>query len=86
MSEHGIGLKINAIRLGMTALIITKTKPTFEYGSFTSYLSIGLLSTKFIADAGSSQLIAPIVSFELKNKKIVKYLTPAPTHFLKLIA
>ena len=44
MSEHGIGLKLNALRLGNTLLIISKTKPTNDYGSMTSYLTIGLLS------------------------------------------
>lgn len=32
-SEHGINLKLSALRLANNALIITKTKPIVEYGS-----------------------------------------------------
>lgn len=42
--EHGISLKLSALRLASTTLIITKTKPTYEYGRSEQYLSIALLS------------------------------------------
>eukprot|EP00347_Sterkiella_histriomuscorum_P007476 403348772 len=85
-SEHGINLKICALRLANNALIITKTKPIVEYGSTSQYLSIALLSIKFVEDASSQFLVCPIIAFELKNKKIIKNLTPQPEHFLNKIS
>ena len=35
MSEHGINLKLSSLRLASTCLIISKTKPTFSFGSST---------------------------------------------------
>jgi sensor histidine kinase YesM len=35
LGEHGIGLKLNALRLGHSMLIITKTKGVMEYGCQT---------------------------------------------------
>jgi len=32
-------------------LIISKTKPVIEYGSSSQYLSIGLMSMKFLEEA-----------------------------------
>jgi hypothetical protein len=86
MSEHGIGLKINSLRLASSTLIITKTRPVIEYGCSTSFLSIALLSTSFLKDSGSSHLVAPLVSFEIRNKRISKKLTPQSEHFLDIIA
>lgn len=34
-SEHGVNLKLAALRLAKSALIITKTKPVIEFGSST---------------------------------------------------
>jgi hypothetical protein len=79
-------LKLNTLRLGSCVLIITRTKPVMEYGCASSYLSIGLLSYKFLKDTESPFLVAPIVSFELKNNYIVKNLTQSPEHFLNIIA
>jgi hypothetical protein len=86
LSEHGINMKLAVLRLAQNTLIITKTKPVIEFGSSTQYMSIALLSFKFIQDTNSKFLISPMVSFELRNKKIIKNLTPNPEHFLTLIA
>ena len=88
LSEHGIGIKLNSLRLAATTLIITKTKPTFEPGTQTYFISIGLLSTEFMkkTDASNGFLIAPIVTYEVKNKRISKSLTPEPEHFLQMIS
>ena len=86
LSEHGVGLKLSGLRLANTILIVTKTKPIVEYGSSSSFLSIGLLSTHFIKDTQSTLLVAPIVSIEIKNKRIARHLTPQPEHFLGIIA
>lgn len=67
-------------------LLITKTKPTTDYSSHSQFLSIALISEQFLKDSSSQFLIAPLVSFEMKNKKIYKELTPKADHFLKLIA
>lgn len=32
-SEHGIGMKLNCLRLAQTTLIITKTKPYYDCGT-----------------------------------------------------
>ena len=61
LSEHGIGLKLNSLRLAQTILIITKTNPIIEYGSATSFLSIAMLSLNFIKETGSNYLVAPLV-------------------------
>ena len=73
-----MGVKLNALRLASTTLIITKTKPSFNYGSNTQFLSFGLLSNSFLKETSSQYLVAPIVSLELRNKKIIKELTPCP--------
>lgn len=49
-------------------------------------MSIALLSFKFIQDSGSQFLVAPLVTYELRNKKIMKCLTPNPDKFLSMIA
>jgi hypothetical protein len=87
-SEHGVGLKLNSLRLALSTLIITKTKPVSEFGSIVYYLSIGLLSTEFMkkADGLNGYLCAPLVSMEIKNKRIHKNLTPEPEHFLNMIS
>ena len=33
LSEHGMSMKLNALRLGNNTLIISKTKPVMEFGS-----------------------------------------------------
>ena len=53
-SEHGLGLKLNALRLGKTCVIVTRCK---------DFVSVGLLSQKFIEDAGLTYLVAPLVCF-----------------------
>lgn len=35
LSEHGIGFKFNALRLANTVLIISKTKPITDLGTYT---------------------------------------------------
>ena len=87
-SEHGVGLKLNSLRLAQSTLIISKTKPTYEFGTSSFYLSFGLLSTEFMkkADSLNGYLVAPIVSYEFKNKRVSKHLTPEPEHFLNLIS
>lgn len=84
-SEFGVNLKLSLLRLSDTTIIISKTKPVIEYGSSTQYLSIALLSLEFIKDAGSNFLIAPLISYEIRNKKIMKCLTPNPESYLGLI-
>ena len=51
MQEHGVGLKLGALRLGKTAVIVTRCK---------NNISIGLLSQKFINDSGLPFLVAPV--------------------------
>jgi len=38
------------------------------------------------ADSLNGYLSAPLVSYEIKNRKIAKTLTPEPEHFLHLIS
>ena len=38
------------------------------------------------ADSLNGYLVAPIVSYEFKNKRVTKHLTPEPEHFLNLIS
>jgi hypothetical protein len=45
LSEHGIGLKLNGLRLAQNVLVISKTNPVNNYGNVIQYLSFGLLST-----------------------------------------
>ena len=80
-------MKLNSLRLAQSTLIITKTRPVSEYGTTTHYLSFGLISSEFMkkADSMNGFLSAPIVSYEIKNKKISKPLTPEPEHFLTMI-
>lgn len=87
-SEHGIGLKLACLRLASTSLIVTKTKPIIECGMQSFFVSFGLLSHDFMkkADAINGFLVAPIVSLEIKNRRISRNLTPEPEHFLSLIA
>ncbi len=87
-SEHGIGLKLACLKLGQSSLIITKTRPTTEFGTTSFYISIGLISSEFMkkADSLNGFLTAPIISYEIRNKKISKCLTPEPDHFLSLIS
>jgi hypothetical protein len=87
-SEHGIGLKLCALRLAQSTLIITKTRPVTEYGTTSHYLSFGLLSSEFMkkADSVNGFLTAPIVTYEIKNRKVSKALTPEPEHFLTMIS
>jgi hypothetical protein len=51
-------------------------------------LTIALLSTDFMkrSDSLNGFLTAPIVSYEIKNRKFTKYLTPEPDHFLSIIS
>lgn len=71
-SEHGMGLKVNSFRLAQTTLIISRTKPVYDCGSSTFFISFGLLSTEFMRQAGNSNglLVAPLISMEIKNKRI----------------
>jgi Histidine kinase-, DNA gyrase B-, and HSP90-like ATPase len=87
-SEHGVGLKLACLRLASSTLIISKTRPVSEFGTTSYYLSIALLSSEFMkkADSMNGYLTAPIVSFEIKNRKITKHLTPEPDHFLQMIS
>ena len=87
-SEHGVGLKLACLRLASTSLVITKTKPTFDCGTSSFYISFGLLSSDFLkkADSMNGYLVAPIVSLEIRNKRISKHLTPEPDHFLNMLA
>lgn len=87
-AEHGVGIKLNSLRLAQSTLIITRTKPVHDCGSTTFHVSFGLLSTDFMKQAGSSNglLVAPIVSMEIKNKRISRNLTPEPEHFLNMIS
>jgi|LauGreDrversion4_2_1035121.scaffolds.fasta_scaffold44368_2 hypothetical protein len=87
-SEHGIGLKLNALRLAQSTLIITKSRPVSEFGTTSHFLSFGLVSIEFMkkADSMNGFMAAPIVSYEIKNKKVSKSLTPEPDHFLNMIA
>jgi hypothetical protein len=85
LCEHGMSLKLSALRLGSNCLIVTKTKPVFAYGSSSQFLSIGLLSYNFIKHSSTPFLVAPIICFELRNKKPIKEITPQPYHFLDLI-
>lgn len=83
-SEHGIGLKIACLRLASSSLIITKTRPVSEFGTTSFFLTIALLSSDFMkrSDSLNGFLTAPIVSYEVKNRKFTKILTPEPEHFL----
>ena len=86
LCEHGINLKLSALRLGSSVLILTKTKPKFEFGTSSQYLSIGLLSYKFLQKCNSQFLVAPMIAFEIRNKKIYRPLTPNPYYFLEIMA
>ncbi len=55
-AEHGVGLKLNALRIGKTCLILTRSG---------NNVSVGLLSLQFIADAGLNYIVAPVVSYEV---------------------
>lgn len=75
-SEHGLGLKLNALRLGKTCLILSRCQ---------DYVSVGLLSQNFIEDAGLSYLVAPLVSFKVQNQTTFIPLTPFSEKLLKVI-
>ena len=75
-AEHGVSLKLNAFRIGKTCLILTRSG---------NNVSIGLLSLKFIADAGLNYIVAPVVSYEVLNDEVFKSHTPFPEHITSLI-
>ena len=87
-AEHGVGLKLNCLRLARTSLIITKTRPVLEFGMLSYYISFSLISSDFMkkADSANGFLVAPIVSLEVKNRRIQKQLTPEPDHFLNMMS
>lgn len=75
-AEHGIGLKINALRLGKTCLILTRKN---------NQVSVGLLSQKFIQDAGVSFIVAPLVCYQVQLDGTFLPLTPYADKILSLI-
>lgn len=75
-SEHGIGLKLNALRLGKTCLIISRNNDN---------VSFGLLSQKFVEDSGLSYLVAPLVCFKIQNETTFIPLTPYAEKLLQVI-
>jgi hypothetical protein len=75
-SEHGLGLKLNAFRLGKTCVIVTRCK---------DMVSLGLLSQKFIEDAGQTYLVAPLVCFQVQNNTTFIPLTPYSEKLLQVI-
>jgi hypothetical protein len=76
-SEHGIGLKINALRLGDTCLIVSRQDWN---------VSVGLISLKLIADSGSNYIVAPLVSFTIDNNEVFIPQTPFGDQLLQVVA
>ena len=94
--------KLAALRLADHTLIISRQervlKDTKKKSDEPWYeITIGMLSSKFIKDSGSSKLVAPIVSFRMQKKANMQEaedyseacnlepLTPLPDKFLGLI-
>ena len=75
-AEHGIGLKINALRLGKTCLILSRKN---------NQVSVGLLSQKFLQDAGVSFILAPLVCYQVNIDGAFLPLTPYADKILSLI-
>jgi hypothetical protein len=76
-SEHGIGLKINALRLGTTCLIVSRQGRN---------VSIGLISLKIISDSGSNFIVAPLVCFTIDKNEVFIPQTPFSDQLLKVVA
>jgi hypothetical protein len=81
-------MKLNSLRLAASTLIISRTKPVYEFGTAVYFISIGLLSSDFMkkADSLNGFLVAPLVTFECKNRRVYRNLTPEPDHFLNMIS
>lgn len=88
-SEHGVGFKINSMRLGETALVVSKYIE-IEYENTAqrarkekTYISFGLLSSEFIENTNSANLVAPVACFELLgNSQSYQSLMPNSENFL----
>ena len=66
-SEHGIGLKLACLRLGKTAVVVTRHH---------NKVSIGMLSQKFINDCGSGFLVAPMICYDVRESDCLVAMTP----------
>jgi hypothetical protein len=85
LAEHGIGFKVNALRLGDTVLVLTKKQET----QTEFMVSAGLLSVKLINRMQSEgNLVAPICSFLINVDSEIqpKELTPFAFKYLEIIA
>ena len=71
-----MGLKIAALRLGKTAVILTRNSNKF---------SLAQLSTKFIADSGKPYLVAPLVCYEQVEQDVLRPLTPHSGSVFQLV-
>lgn len=72
-----MGFKLSALRLGDTCLILSR------HGD---HVSLGLISSQFMADAGRTYLVAPFVCFHLASATDLVPLTPYSDSLLELIA
>ena len=72
--EHGIGLRIAALRLGQTSLVITKTSPSESNG--LQYLTIAMISVRFVKNSASEHLIVPMLCYKIECKSSCISVTP----------
>ena len=81
--EHGMGLKLNALRLGRTCLIMTKSKAPNKPN--TQHFQIGLLSLRFLQDASCDYLVAPMLAYEIREKTTFVPVTPQSKQIFRTI-
>jgi hypothetical protein len=90
-AQHGIGLKLNALRLGSTCLIISKTHHKQSDNSLTPKeyrVSVSLISLKFLHDASTNFLIAPMVCWKIRKPTVFGWepITPFSSEVFSFIA
>ena len=75
--EHGCSLKLACLRLGKTAVILSRNQ---------DFVSIALVSTKFQQESKASSLAAPIIHYQLVCEDNFLALTPHSSRMMKVIS
>lgn len=76
-AEHYVGVKLGSLRLGKTVVILTRTRNT---------VSLGLISQRLQTDLGLPYLVAPMITFEIKEIDALVPRTPHSQQVFALIA
>lgn len=75
-SEHGIGFRLNAMRLANTCLVISKFRGKGQIG--IQYLSVGLITKKGKLEIGNEPAISLVVVYQIKNNETFIPVTKFP--------